>query len=57
MVLVPSILYKMIAKHERILLKFIVGYLLMGFPGGSMVQNQPADGGDEGSIPGLGKSP
>ena len=27
-----------------------------GFPGGSMVKNLPAQAGDEGSIPGLGRS-
>ena len=34
--------------------------LLMGFPGGSMVKNQPAnagDTGDSGSVTGLGRSP
>ena len=32
----------------------------LGFPGGSLVKNPPAnagDGGDAGSIPGLGRSP
>ena len=29
----------------------------MGFPGGSVVKNPPANGGDMGSIPGLGRSP
>ena len=29
----------------------------MGFPGGSAVKNPPADAGDSGSIPGLGRSP
>ena len=29
----------------------------MGFPGGSVVKNSPANAGDTGSIPGLGKSP
>ena len=28
----------------------------MGFPGGSVVKNPPANAGDMGSIPGLGKS-
>ena len=28
-----------------------------GFPGGSMVKNLPANAGDEGSIPGSGRSP
>ena len=55
-VLAWRILYKT-TKHERILLKFFVGYLLMGFPGSSMVKNNLANGGDEGSIPGLGRSP
>ena len=31
--------------------------LPMGFPGSSMVKNQPANAGDTGSIPGLGRSP
>ena len=57
MVLVWRILYKTITMHERFLLKFIVGYLLMGFPGSSLVKNQLANGGDEGSTPGLGRSP
>ena len=29
----------------------------MGFPGGSVVKNAPANAGDMGSIPGLGRSP
>ena len=28
-----------------------------GFPGGAVVQNLPANAGDAGSIPGLGRSP
>ena len=28
-----------------------------GFPGGSVVKNSPANAGDVGSIPGLGRSP
>ena len=32
-------------------------YLHMGFPGGSGVKNPPANAGDVGSIPGLGRSP
>ena len=30
---------------------------IVGFPGGSVVKNSPANAGDIGSIPGLGKSP
>ena len=30
---------------------------VLGFPGGSMVKNPPANGGDEGLIPGSGRSP
>ena len=30
---------------------------MMGFPGGSVVKNPPANAGDTGSIPGLGRSP
>ena len=29
----------------------------MGFPGDSVVKNPPANAGDTGSIPGLGRSP
>ena len=29
----------------------------MGYPGGSVVKNPPANAGDSGSIPGLGRSP
>ena len=29
----------------------------MGFPGGSVVENPPANAGDAGSVPGLGRSP
>ena len=29
----------------------------MGFPGGSVVENPPANAGDAGSIPGSGRSP
>ena len=31
--------------------------LATGFPGGSVVKNPPANAGDAGSIPGLGRSP
>ena len=31
--------------------------LTVGFPGGSMVKNLPANAGDAGSIPGSGRSP
>ena len=32
-------------------------YLFKGFPGGSVVENPPANAGDPGSIPGSGRSP
>ena len=32
-------------------------YLKMGFPTGTVVKNPPADPGDKGSVPGLGRSP
>ena len=32
-------------------------YLIMGCPGGSVVKGLPANAGDGGSIPGLGRSP
>ena len=31
--------------------------LSSGFPGGSVVKNLPANAGDSGSVPGLGRSP
>ena len=30
--------------------------IALGFPGGSVIKNRPADAGDMGSIPGLGRS-
>ena len=36
---------------------FIHYRFLQGFPGGSVVKNPPANAGDTGSIPGLGRSP
>ena len=30
---------------------------IQGFPGGSVIKNLPANAGDTGSIPGLGRSP
>ena len=30
---------------------------MSGFPGGSVVKNQPANAGDRDSVPGLGRSP
>ena len=36
----------------------MLGKLLnLGFPGGSVVKNPPANAGDTGSIPGLGRFP
>ena len=32
-------------------------YLILGFPGGSVVKNPPANARDAGLIPGLGRSP
>ena len=32
-------------------------YVRLGFPGGSVVKNPPANAGDVGSIPGTGRSP
>ena len=43
-----------------LILKEIKGYYPQGFPGGTMVENPPAnvgDAGDSGLIPGLGRSP
>ena len=36
---------------------FSAGTPREGFPGGSVVKNPPANAGDPGSIPGLGRSP
>ena len=35
---------------------FAVGSIPLGFPGGLVVKNLPANAGDAGSIPGLGRS-
>ena len=32
-------------------------HMYKGFPGGSVVKNLPANAGDRGSVPGLGRSP
>ena len=32
-------------------------FIIMGFPGGSLVKNSPADAGDSNLIPGSGRSP
>ena len=37
--------------------KFYLSSQKRGFPGGSAVKNPPANAGDVGSIPGLGRSP
>ena len=34
-----------------------IATVVMGFPGGLVVKNVPANAGDSGSIPGLGRSP
>ena len=34
-----------------------ISNLFMGFPGGTVVKNLPANAGDEGLIPGSGRSP
>ena len=41
----------------RVCLAFRVGFLIPGFPGGSVVKNPPPSAGDVGSILGLGRSP
>ena len=38
-------------------LKMVVSMFCMGFPGGALVKNLPANAGDPGSIPGSGRSP
>ena len=37
--------------------KFLTCMYILGFPGDSVVKNPPANAGDQGSIPGLGRSP
>ena len=39
------------------MLKYGYGTNKVGFPGGSVVKNPPANAGDKGSILGLGRSP
>ena len=51
-----------VERKEKTLAMPIVGICSLvgetwGFPGGSVVKNPPAKGGDTGLIPGLGKSP
>ena len=40
-----------------LILEEIKGYYPQGFPGGTMIENPPANVGDSGLIPGLGRSP
>ena len=51
----PIVFYKVWRPHEN------TGYLIktenMGFPGGAVVKNPPANAGDMGSSPGPGKIP
>ena len=42
-------------KHTNIYTHVCID-IYMGFPGGSMIKNLPANAGDVGSIPGLGRS-
>ena len=42
--------------HTCFLIPF-PSFCCSGFPGGSAVKNPPADAGDTGSVPGLGRSP
>ena len=39
------------------MMKMTVGKHIMGIPGGSVVKNPPANAGDLGLSPGLGRSP
>ena len=38
-------------------LVIIVSFWVLGFPGGTVIKNPPANAGDMGSIPGSGRSP
>ena len=58
-----SILLNLIYKFNITLIKIQEGLFLVaikkligGFPGGAVVENLPADAGDTGSSPGLGRS-
>ena len=42
--------------HELYFNKAVIKKLYWGFPGGAVVENLPANAGDTGSIPGLGRS-
>ena len=53
-------------QQQEIMMKMYIGSIsgilggLVGFPGGTVIKNPPAnagDTGDEGSVPGLGRSP
>ena len=41
---------------NKLLVSFCLKHQLWGFPGGSVVKNPPANAGDVGLIPGLGRS-
>ena len=43
-------------KEQMVKEHMCLKYLLLGFPGGAVVKNPPANAGDMGSSPGLGRS-
>ena len=45
------------AEHQRIDAFELNWWYLLGFPSGSVIKSSPANAGDMGSIPGLGRSP
>ena len=45
------------ASFITVLIPFMMAPTSLGFSGGSVVKNPPADAGDVGSIPGPGRSP
>ena len=51
--LFPLAIYKMMAQLP---LNHLTKYSMSGFPGGAAVENLPADAGNTGSSPGLGRS-
>ena len=57
----PRVIYRIytIQKKKKILVGFFVGMyrLLLGFPGGSVGKNPPANIGNKGSIPGSRRFP
>ena len=50
------LIIKMFSEHGRRMDEHIKTLQFLGFPGGTVVKNPPANAGDTGSSPGLGRS-